>query len=51
MLVNRFNLYNVRLEASRKFRNKMKEYLKDNVCELTMESVRTRKLRSCRGIK
>jgi hypothetical protein len=32
------NLTNIKGEASRHFRNKMKEYLKDNINKLTMNS-------------
>jgi hypothetical protein len=36
--INRDNLNNVRREASRYFRNKKREYLKDKIKELAMNS-------------
>jgi hypothetical protein len=36
--INGDNLNNVRREASRRFRNKKREYLKDKINELTMNS-------------
>jgi hypothetical protein len=40
-VVNEDNLSNVRQEASRHFRNKKREYLKDKINELKSNSTRT----------
>jgi hypothetical protein len=48
--VNEDNLYNVRMEASRHFRNKKREYLKDKINEIELNSKNKNIRDLCRGI-
>jgi hypothetical protein len=48
--IKRDNLNNVRREASKHFRNKKREYLKDNINELAMNSKNNNIRDMCRGI-
>jgi hypothetical protein len=45
--VNEDNLNNMRLEVSRHFRNKKREYLKDKINELEPNRIRTRTSETC----
>jgi hypothetical protein len=48
--INGDNLNNVRCEASRHFRNRKKEHLKDKINELAMKSMIKNSRHLCRGI-
>jgi hypothetical protein len=48
--VNEDNLSNVRMEASRHFRNKKREYLKDRINEIEFNSKNKNIRDLCRGI-
>jgi hypothetical protein len=45
--INGDNLNNIRREASRHFRNKKEEYLKEKINEVAHRTVRTRTLETC----
>jgi hypothetical protein len=49
-IVNEYNLCNVRREASRRFRNKKREYLKGKITDIEFNSKNKNIRDLCRGI-